>query len=36
MKYSDDGGHDQPKYRRSSLNLIVEWSEAPEKNQEKK
>jgi DNA-directed RNA polymerase II subunit RPB1 len=36
IEYSDGCGRSQPKYRRSGLDLTVEWKEAPEENQERK
>lgn len=35
MKYPGGCGRVQPKYRRSGLDLYVEWKEAPDENQEK-
>ncbi|CAF1530420.1 unnamed protein product, partial [Rotaria magnacalcarata] len=35
-KFSGDCGRPQPKYRRSGLDLSIEWKEAPDENQERK
>jgi DNA-directed RNA polymerase II subunit RPB1 len=36
MKYAGGCGRAQPKYRRSGLDLTVEWKQAPDENQERK
>lgn len=36
IKYTGGCGRVQPKYRRSGLDVSIEWKEAPEENQEKK
>ena len=36
MEYSNDCGHPQPKYRRTALQITLQWKEALDENQEKK
>ena len=36
IKYAGGCGRLQPKYRRSGLDVHVEWKQAPEENQERK
>jgi DNA-directed RNA polymerase II subunit RPB1 len=36
MKYSSGCGRTQPKYRKSGLDLYIEWKQAPDENQERK